>query len=168
MYCDFIFEVIKLKKKMISMIYCLCSTSEKKLKACQIFLPIKTASIKPLDASLVLHWVTRSARVVLGTSCLGYDLSWVRVVLGTSCPGQDSSWVRVVLVTSCPSSVLPLFIFSEWCPSLLRTVRSGYVQTLVYFIWDSRHYNNSRSRSPRHYFNRFTFTGLLHINRHTN
>ena len=39
-----------------------------------------------------LSWV----RVVLGTSCLGYELSCVRVVLGTSCPGYELSWVRVV------------------------------------------------------------------------
>ena len=39
-----------------------------------------------------LSWV----RVVLGTSCLGYELSWERVVLGTSCPGYELSWVRVV------------------------------------------------------------------------
>ena len=44
-----------------------------------------------------LSWV----RVVLGTSCLGYESSWVRVVLGTSCPGYELSWVRVVLGTSC-------------------------------------------------------------------
>ena len=46
-------------------------------------------------------------RVVLGTSCLGYELSWVRVVLGTSrlgygLFGYELSWVRVVLGTSCP------------------------------------------------------------------
>ena len=45
-----------------------------------------------------LSWV----RVVLGTSCLGYELSWVRIVLGTSCLGYELSWVRVVLGTSCP------------------------------------------------------------------
>ena len=44
-----------------------------------------------------LSWV----RVVLGTSCLGYELSWVRVVLGTSCLRYELSWVRVVLGTSC-------------------------------------------------------------------
>ena len=44
-----------------------------------------------------LSWV----RVILGTSCLGYESSWVRVVLGTSCPGYELSWVRVVLGTSC-------------------------------------------------------------------
>ena len=44
-----------------------------------------------------LSWV----RVVLGTSCPGYELSWVRVVLGTSCLGYELSWVRVVLGTSC-------------------------------------------------------------------
>ena len=38
----------------------------------------------------------------MGTSCLGYELSWVRVVLGTSCLGYELSWVRVVLGTSCP------------------------------------------------------------------
>ena len=37
----------------------------------------------------------------MGTSCLGYELSWVRVVLGTSCPGYELSWVRAVLGTSC-------------------------------------------------------------------
>ena len=37
-------------------------------------------------------------RVVLGTSCPGYELSWVRVVLGTSCPGYELSWVRVVQI----------------------------------------------------------------------
>ena len=45
-----------------------------------------------------MSWV----RVLLSTSCPGYELSWVRVVLGTSCPGYESSWVRVVLGTSCP------------------------------------------------------------------
>ena len=40
-------------------------------------------------------------RVVLGTSRLGYELSWVRVVLGTSRLGYDLSWVRVVLGTNC-------------------------------------------------------------------
>ena len=44
-----------------------------------------------------LSWV----RVVLGRSCLGYELSWVWVVLGTSCLGYELSWVRVVLGTSC-------------------------------------------------------------------
>ena len=44
-----------------------------------------------------LSWV----RVVLGTSCLGYESSWVRVVLGTSRLGYELSWVRVVLGTSC-------------------------------------------------------------------
>ena len=44
---------------------------------------------------------TTWVRVVLGTSCPGYELSWVRVVLGTSCPGYELSWVRVVLGTSC-------------------------------------------------------------------
>ena len=37
----------------------------------------------------------------MGTSCLGYTLSWVRVVLGTSCSGYELPWVRVVLGTSC-------------------------------------------------------------------
>ena len=41
-------------------------------------------------------------RSVLGTSSLGYELSWVRAVLGTSCLGYELSWVRVVLGTSCP------------------------------------------------------------------
>ena len=45
-----------------------------------------------------MSWV----RVVLGTSCLGYEMSWVRVVLSTSCLGYELSWVRVVLGTSCP------------------------------------------------------------------
>ena len=44
-----------------------------------------------------LSWV----RVVLGTSRLGYELSWVRVVLGTRCLGYELSWVRVVLGTRC-------------------------------------------------------------------
>ena len=43
---------------------------------------------------LQLSWV----RVVLGTSCPGYELSWVRVVLGTSCPGYELSWVRIVQI----------------------------------------------------------------------
>ena len=51
-----------------------------------------------------LSWV----RVVLGTSCPGYELSWVRVVLGTSCPGYELSWVRVVLGTSCPDPHRPV------------------------------------------------------------
>ena len=33
---------------------------------------------------------------LLGTSCPGYELSWVRVVLGTSRLGYKLSWVRVV------------------------------------------------------------------------
>ena len=46
--------------------------------------------------------------VVLGTSFLGcelswvwYELTWVRVDLGTSCPGYELSWVRVVQIPSC-------------------------------------------------------------------
>ena len=34
--------------------------------------------------------------VVLGTSRLEYELSWVQVVLGMSWPGYELSWVRVV------------------------------------------------------------------------
>ena len=41
-----------------------------------------------------MSWV----RVVLGMNCLGYEMSWVRVVLGTSCPGYELSWVRVVQI----------------------------------------------------------------------
>ena len=37
-------------------------------------------------------------RVVLGTSCPGYESSWVRVVLGTSRLGYELSWVRVVQI----------------------------------------------------------------------
>ena len=49
-----------------------------------------------------LSWV----RVVLGTSCLGFELSWVRVVLGTSCPEYELSWVRVVHNPCSPSTHL--------------------------------------------------------------
>ena len=56
-----------------------------------------------------LSWV----RVVLGTSCLGYESSWVRVVLGTSRPGYELSWVRVVLGTSCLGYELSIILFSR-------------------------------------------------------
>ena len=61
-----------------------------------------------------LSWV----RVVLGTSRPGYESSWVRVVLGTSCPGYELSWVRVVLGTSCPGyelSIIHVDIYIEAC-----------------------------------------------------
>ena len=58
-----------------------------------------------------LSWV----RVVLGTSCLGYESSWVRVVLGTSCPGYELSWVRVVLGTSCLGYELSIILHGLAC-----------------------------------------------------
>ena len=76
--------------------------------------------------NLVLIWPTgklrvildKTIRLVLGTSCLGYESSWVRVVLGTSRLGYELSWVRVVLDTSCPGYELSLVrvVLGTNCP----------------------------------------------------
>ena len=44
-----------------------------------------------MDVDALIHCVARPSAVVLGTSCLGYELSCVRVVLGTSCRGYELS-----------------------------------------------------------------------------
>ena len=62
---------------------------------------------------------------LLGTSCPGYELSWVRVVMGTSCPGYESSWVRVVLGTSCPGYEL------SWVRVVLGTSCLGYELSII-------------------------------------
>ena len=46
------------------------------------------------DNSYPRHLVPR-VRVVLGTGCLGYELSWVRVVFGTSCPDPDIIYTTI-------------------------------------------------------------------------
>ena len=76
-----------------------------------------------------LSWV----RVVLGTSCLWYELSWVRVVLVTSCLGYELSWVRVVLGTSCPDPFSGSYFEGPW-----RKIRgSKKLHNTCSTCWDS-------------------------------
>ena len=88
--------------------------------------------------------LTSWVRVVLDTTCLGYESSWVRVVSGTSCPGYELSWVRVVLGTSCLGYELSIIPFcrvyyssgindtSIWNPSRWKiTITSATVYMLI-------------------------------------
>ena len=69
----------------------------------------------------------------MGTSCLGYELSWVRVVLGTSCPGYELSWVRVVQI--------PLRCFFDLLLNkrLIKQSRRPWFETPLRWLW--RHCN---------------------------
>ena len=78
--------------------------------------------------SIIFYYIVKAScwvRVVLGTSCPGYELSWVRVVLGTSCLGYELSWVRVVLGTSCPGYEL----------SWVRVVHNPWQSIRWYSVW---------------------------------
>ena len=71
-------------------------------------------------------------RVVLGTSRLGYELSWVRGILGTSCPGYESSRVRVVLGTSCPGYELSRSRIDDQSVLLVDYVPLMYIVVMLF------------------------------------
>ena len=58
---------------------------------CELF---NLVSIWPTGKLQVI--LDKTIRLVLGTSCLGYESSWIRVVLSASCLWYELSWVRVV------------------------------------------------------------------------